>query len=447
MNLRELTTGTVSRLTSWWDYCSSGVWSDTRKGWKISVIKTLNLSVRSFLSKDVQTAACGMAYRTLLATIPALALLFAIGKGFGFVSLIQNALLDAFPAQRTAIRASFGFVDSYLNQSSEGIFVGVGILVLLWTLVSLVASVESAFNNIWGVKQGRTLWRQITDYTAMFLILPVLLISSTGISVLMSSTLQRFLPSDFVTPLTGAILDISAIVLTWLTFTAAYMLVPNTKVKFSNALIAGILAGTAYEILQWLFVSGQMYVSKYNAIYGSVAFLPLLMIWMQLVWVITLAGAVICFSSQNIFRYSFSSQISGISPDYRKKVMLSVTAVIVQDYAHNRTPRNDDSISLEYGFPVSLVTEITDQLMKAGIIYKALLNNGKGATGYIPAVDPDSISVGYVIHKLEDLGNSDFLPGFDSEFESVIKVVDDFTDRTYSDIDNILLTNLTINKQ
>ncbi|MDE6266739.1 MAG: YihY/virulence factor BrkB family protein [Muribaculaceae bacterium] len=447
MNIKELTTVIVNRLTKWWDYCSAGVWSDTRKGWKVSVIKTLNLSVRSFLSKDVQTAACGMAFRTLLATIPALALIFAIGKGFGFVSVIQKALLDAFPAQRTAIQESFVFVDSYLNQSSEGVFVGVGILVLLWTLVSLVASVEGAFNKIWGVRHGRTLWRQITDYTAMFLILPVLLISSTGISVMMSSTLQQFFPYDFVTPLTGFLLDASAVVLTWLMFTAAYMLVPNTKVKFPNALIAGILAGTAYEILQWLFVSGQMYVSKYNAIYGSVAFLPLLMIWLQLVWMITLAGAVICFSSQNIFRYSFASQISGISPDYRKKVMLAVTAVIVQDYAAKRTPRNDNDIAMDFGFPIALVTEITEKLMQAGLIYKAIINTNNGKTGYVPAIDADNISVGFVIKSLEDLGNSDFLPGFNHEFADIINVVDNFTDKTYSDIDSLLLTNLTINKK
>lgn len=447
MSLKKITSAVTQRLAAWWDYCSTGVWSDTRSGWKVSVIKTLNLSVRSFLSKDVQTAACGMAFRTLLATVPALALLFAIGSGFGFLPVLQNALFKAFPAQHTAIRESFVFVDSYLNRSSEGVFVGVGILVLLWTLVSLVASVEGAFNKIWGVKQGRTLWRQITDYSAMFLILPVLLISSTGISVMMSSTLQKFLPYDFVTPLTGLLLDASAVILTWLTFTAAYLLVPNTKVKFPNALIAGILAGSAYELLQWLFVSGQMYVSKYNAIYGSVAFLPLLMIWMQLVWMITLAGAVVCFSSQNIFRYSFSNQISEISPDYRKKVMLAVAAVIVQDYVAKRPPRDDRAIAVDFRFPISLVTEITDRLMRAGIIYKAIISGGNEPTGYVPAMNPDTISVGYVVRSLENLGTSGFIPGFDAEFGNIIKVVDSFTDKTYSDIDNLLLTNLTINKQ
>ncbi|MDE7153235.1 MAG: YihY/virulence factor BrkB family protein [Muribaculaceae bacterium] len=448
MGLKETATVITDRLTRWWNYCAYGVWSDTRTGWRVTIIKTLNLSVRSFLSKDVQTAACGMAFRTLLATIPALALIFAVGRGFGLVPVLQDALLNMFPAQRTAISESFVFVDSYLSKSSEGLFVGVGILVLLWTLVSLMSSVESAFNKIWGIKHGRTLWRQITDYTAMFLILPVLMVASTGISVVMSSTLQNLLPMDFVTPLAESLLDLSAVVLTWLTFAGAYKLVPNTKVNFGNALIAGILAGTAYEILQWLFVSGQLYVSKYNAIYGSVAFLPLLMIWMQLVWVITLAGAVICFSSQNIFRYSFSDQISEISPDYRTKVMLAVLAVIVQDYDAGRTPRDDQKIALDYKFPLSLVSEITDRLVRANIIYKALIDgDNKGQTGFVPAVEPEKITVGFTMRRLEQLGSSDFIPDFGNEFATVVETVDTIKDKQYDETDKIHLTNLTINKQ
>lgn len=448
MGIKETSNVIARRLTRWWVYCSQGVWTDTRTGWRVTVIKTLNLSVRSFLSKDVQTAACGMAFRTLLATIPALALIFAIGRGFGLVPVLQDALLRMFPAQRTAISESFVFVDSYLSRSSEGVFLGVGILVLLWTLVSLVASVENEFNKIWGIKHGRTLWRQVTDYTAMFLILPVLLVASTGISVVMSSTLQSFLPMEFVTPLAESLLDISAVVLTWLTFAGVYKLVPNTKVRFGNALIAGILAGTAYEILQWLFVSGQLYVSKYNAIYGSVAFLPLLMIWMQLVWVITLAGAVICFSSQNIFRYSFSDQISEISPDYRTKVTLSVLAVIVQDYVAGREPRDDYRIALDYKFPLTLVTGITDRLTRANIIYKALLDGGKESrTGFVPAVEPEKITVGFTMERLRQLGSSDFIADFSKEFGTVIETVDNINSRQHAETDKILLTNLTINKQ
>ena len=73
-----------ARILVWWEYCSSGVWRDTRQDWKVSVVKTLNIVIRSFLDRDIQSTACALTYRTLLAIVPALAILFAIGRGFGF---------------------------------------------------------------------------------------------------------------------------------------------------------------------------------------------------------------------------------------------------------------------------------------------------------------------------------------------------------------------------
>lgn len=274
----------------------------------------------------------------LLAIVPALALLFAIGRGFGFQNILTTQLFGYFPSQQKALEAAFRFVDAYLAQASEGIFVGVGILFLLWTLISLVSSVEDAFNKIWGVKYGRSLWRKITDYTAIFLILPVLMICSSGLSIFMSTTLQEAVPLKFMSPAISVILDCATIVLTWLFFTGVYMLIPNTTVKFKNALMSGILAGVAFQVLQWLFVTGQLYVSKYNAIYGGFAFLPLLLIWMQLVWVICLSGAVLCYSSQNIFRFSFTSEVTDISALYRRKITLAIMAVVAKRFKMGLQP-------------------------------------------------------------------------------------------------------------
>ncbi|MDE5635564.1 MAG: YihY/virulence factor BrkB family protein, partial [Muribaculaceae bacterium] len=289
--------GLVSRLTGWamrqWKYCSEGVWSDTRRSWLINVIKTVNLSVRSFLDRDLQSQAAALTFKTLLAIVPALALIFAIGKGFGIQGGIQSQLYSYFPAQTQALDKAFTFVDSYIASSNEGMFVGIGIVFLLYTLISLLGSVEDSFNLIWGIRQGRTIGRKITDYTAILLILPVLLICSSGITVFMSSMLQAALPYQAITPVIQYVVDFVGVILGWLFFAGAYMLVPNTHVKFRNALVAGILAGTAYVILQWLFVSGQIYVTRYTAIYGSFAFLPLLLLWLQLEWHITLAGGVL----------------------------------------------------------------------------------------------------------------------------------------------------------
>ena len=266
-----------------WQYGSSGVWTERANTMKVKLIKTINLSVRSFLSADIQSQACAMTYRTVLAIVPALAMLFALGRGFGLQKLIENELYSIFHAQHEAISHMMSYVDSYLKQASEGVFVGIGILFLLWTLISLVSNVEDSFNSIWGVKNGRSMWRKVTDYTSMLLILPVLLICAGGLNVLMSSTLNAIFHFEFLTPVVSLLLEFGSWLFTWLFFTAVYMLVPNVKVRFLNAFIAGVFAGTGFMILQWIFVTGQMYVAKYNAIFGSLSFIPLMLIWLQLV--------------------------------------------------------------------------------------------------------------------------------------------------------------------
>ncbi|MDE6428128.1 MAG: YihY/virulence factor BrkB family protein, partial [Muribaculaceae bacterium] len=319
-----------------WEYATVGVWHDRRNSLFVRAVKTVNLTVKSFLSTDLQSTACALTYRLILALVPALALIFAIGRGFGFQNLLESQLFNYFPSQRQALETGIKFVDSYLAQASEGIFVGVGIVVLLWTLISLIGAVEDAFNQIWGVKHGRTIWRKITDYTAIFLILPVLMVCGSGLTAFMSSSVENYLP--FMTPVVSVALDLASVLLIWFFFTGVYMLIPNTKVKFKNAFPAGIMAGIAFQVLQWLFVSGQIYVSKYNAIYGGFAFLPLLLIWLQLVWLFTLSGALICYAAQSVTDYALESDVFGISFNYRTRIGLGILAVVNRRYQEGLKP-------------------------------------------------------------------------------------------------------------
>ncbi len=446
------TNGTTSRLVrlknraiGFWEYCTHGVWLDSRKKWWISVVKTLNITVKSFLSTDIQSQACAMTYRTMLALVPALALLVAIGRGFGSQAVLTNELYRLFPGHKTAVEQAMVFVDSYLNQASEGIFVGVGIVFLLWTLISLMSNVEDAFNLIWNVKEGRSIWRKITDYTAMFLILPVLMICGSGLSILVSSTINTIFDFSFMTPFITAVFEIGSYVFTWFFFTAVFMLIPNTKVRFYNALIAGVFTGTAFMILQWLFVSGQLYVSKYNAIYGSFSFLPLLLIWMQLVWVICLSGALICYASQNIFQFSFSDQINAISVRYKEKVTLAVAAVIVKEFSANRPAVESDWIVRTYGFPSRLVTDIIDVLMRIGVVSRVVLDRQRQQYAYAPALNPDTITVADLRTRLRTYGMAGFIPEFRNNFPGVVATIENMDKTVDSVYSKLLLKDIEIN--
>ncbi len=432
----------ISRCMNLWTYLNTGIWSDPRRKWWINVLRTLNLSVNSFLNRDIQTQACAMTYRTMLAVVPALALLLAIGRGFGIQSVFQEELYRLFPAQKVAISYAMNFVDSYLSQASEGIFLGVGIVFLLYTLISLLGNVEDTFNLIWGQKTGRSIWRKISDYTAMLLILPVLMLCASGISLLLSSTLNAIFHFEFMTPVISLLLEAASWAMTFLFFAAVYMLIPNTKVKFFNALISGVFAGTGFLILQWLFVNGTLYVTKYNAIYGSFAFLPLMLLWMQLAWVICLAGAVICYSSQNVFAFSLDREVTGISDRYQAMVSLAISAIVTRRFIDGSGPATARDLMNYYDLPARLVTGITDRLCTAGIFNRVLIPEEKEVYGFQLAVDPSTFTVGALASRLYTLGNKDFIPDFRSRFPGVISAFAKIESNFLQVSDSMLISSL-----
>lgn len=410
----------VAKVMAWWRYVSVGVWRDQRRTWKVNTVKTINLSVRSFLSSDLQSQACALTYSTLLAIVPALALLFAIGRGFGFQDLLKQQLYSYFPSQRSALDAAFNFVDSYLAQASEGIFVGVGIVFLLWTMISLLSNVETSFNSIWRVRQGRTFMRKITDYLAILLVLPVLMICGSGLSILMSTALRNLLPYEWSGSAVTLILDCASYVITWVFFAAAYMLIPNAKVKPLSAMISGVVVGTAFQVLQWLFLTGQLYVSKYNAIYGSFSFLPLMLIWLQLVWLITLIGGVLCYASQNIGQFNFSDDVDNISLDYRRSVILVIMAIICKRFVQQKRPLNSSEIAQTYNLPAKLVTRLVLDLHRVKLISFIAAPGELLEHPLQPAVDVSGLTVGEVIRRLQTDGASNFIPDFSSHYAQII---------------------------
>lgn len=386
-------------------------------------MKTVNLSVSSFMDKNLQQKACALTYSTILTIVPILAMIFAIGRGFGFQNIIQSELFKFFPSQREALTNALTFVDSYLEQSSQGLFLGIGVVFLLWSLISLLGNVEEAFNHIWGEKKNRSIYRKLTDYTAIFILLPVLMVCSSGISIFISVSMS----GTVFSPIVGFILDLAPLILIWAFFTGTYILVPNTRVKFTSAMIPGILCGTAFYFLQWLFVTGQIYVSKYNAIYGSFAFLPLLLIWMQLSWLICLSGVVISYSSQNIFRFSFQGDIENISQDYREEISILVLGIIVKRFClvqkSNKAYSKAD-LSENYGLPIRLVGKVVDKLVKVNLL-ATVVGDKDREFAYLPAFDVEQMTVEGVCQRLRGSGKTGFIKDFDKRFAKARAIIGD----------------------
>lgn len=432
----------INKLRYIANYSWTGVWKETRDSAGIRTLKVVNLSVRSFFDRDLQDKSMSLTYSTVLAIVPALALLFAIGRGFGFQNLLEDELYKSFPAQKEGIQFALKFVDSYLAEASQGIFVGIGIIFLLWTLISLLSNIEEAFNTIWDVKRDRSMYQKVTDYIAICLMVPILMICSSGVSIFMSATVQNNIYFSFLSPLVNIALEALPVFLAWVAFTLSYFLIPNTKVKFQYAAISGAVCAIIFQILQLLFVNGQIYVSKYNAIYGSFAFLPLLLIWLQFSWLILLFGCVLTYSLQNVLSYNFLGNLSKMSENYSRKVTIILSAAIVGRFREGKTPLTRSQLSFYYDIPIRVTTNICEELYKAKLINYVMLPDDK--VGVAPASETDSLTVGELLQRLDAVGDHDFIPCFSIIYRQILDKIDSWLNKSYDCMRDQLIRDIVL---
>ncbi len=433
---------TIDKLSAAIKYCVSGVWDDPRRTTKVRLVRTLNLSVNSFLDRGLQIKSMALTYSTILSLVPALALLVAIGRGFGLQNSLQEQLFNFFPSQKQAISAALGFVDSYLNEATQGVFVGIGLIFLLWTVISLLSYIEDAFNTIWDVQKERSIFQKITDYIAICLLIPILMICSSGVSIFMSTTIQDNLHLPFLTPLVNISLEAAPVVLCWLAFSLSFLLIPNTKVSIKYAAISGAICAVAFQILQMLFLNGQIYVSKYNAIYGSFAFLPLMLIWLQFSWLLILSGCVLTYSLQNVFTFNFNGNSNSLSINGVHSIALIVMAVISKRFINQEKPLTMVEIASEYNLPIRVVTRIIEKLHKAGLIYTVKLKDG--VDGETPALEVKDLTVGEFFKRFDNEGTNEFIPDFENIFAEMMAITDPLTQKCYDEFSTLILHEIPL---
>ncbi len=383
-----------------------------------NIVKTIILAVRRFTTDRLTDKASALTYSTLLSIVPLLAILFAIARGFGFDNMMEEQIRSSLSSQETATGTILGFVDSYLKQTKSGIFVGVGLVLLLWTVVNLTANIELTFNNIWQVKKQRTLYRKITDYFSMFLLLPILIVVSGGLSIFTSTMLKSMESFVMLAPILKFMVRTIPFALTWLMFTALFIFIPNTKVKFKHALISGIIAGTAYQAFQFLYINGQISVTKYNAIYGSFAAIPLFLLWLQISWTIILFGAELTYAGQNIKNFNFEKDTKNISRRYRDFISILIMSLICKRFEKGEKPYSAEEISLEYKIPIRLTHQILSLLQEINLIHEVAEDTKSENILYQPSIDINKINIELLLNRIDTNGSEDFKIDKDNEFGS-----------------------------
>jgi len=422
-----------------WRITDFEISSKQKKGYNL--MKIISLVIRRFSEDNLSDKASALTYSTLLSLVPMLAVLLSIARGFGFNNIVESQLFDNFPGQREILAKAFDFVNSYLEQTKEGLFVGLGLILLLYTVFNLISGIEDNFNMIWQVKNGRPYFRKFTDYFSVLLLMPVFLVFTSGLSVFVSTMFDTIDQYEVLTPVYQIFLQLTPYFVSILAFTFLYLFMPNTKVQFKHALYAGIFAGSAFLLFQNLYISGQIWVSKYNAIYGSFAFLPLLLLWLQLSWLICLIGAEFSFASQNIRTFSFEADSKKITRRYYDFVILTIASLIIKRFEKGHPPYTADEISVNFKIPIRLTHRLIFDLLELGIVNEVKENDDR-QTHYQPALDINKITVGYLFQKIDTIGSEKFKIDKDMEFRSAWETVLKTRENLISTSSNILLKDL-----
>ena len=312
-----------------------------------------------------------------------------------------------------------------------GFIAGLGLLILFYTIIKILSHIENALNDIWGIKKPRSLGRKITDYLSVMLIGPVLFFTSSTMTVFISSRVQQIVEGTsalrVVSPGISFLLQFLPYMALWILFSFVYIFIPNTKIKWSSGILGGIIAGTLYHLFQFFYISLQIGVAKYNAVYGGFAALPLFFIWMQTGWLIVLFGAEIAFAHQNVETYEFEQECLTVSHAFKRLLSLRILHLLIRAFAMGRKPYTGGQIAHELEMPIRLVNEILFDLTASGFAIEVKADEGK-ETAYEPARDPDTLTIKNVIETLEQHGSADIPVAQTAELTQLSETLRAFSD-------------------
>lgn len=398
------------RLQDIYKFLTVGIWSvgkddvPSMRFLFYSILKKLLLAIEFTTTKRITSAAAALTYSTLLAIVPIFAVVFGIARGFGFNKYIELWFRESFSSQPQVAEIIIGFVNSYLVHTKSGLFLGIGLLFMLFTVMMLISNIERTFNDIWQVKKPRSVFRTITDYTSMLLLVPIVIVITSGISIFFATIFKEIEDTMVIGSLAQFFLQLMPYAIMSGVFIALYLFMPNTKVKVGCAIVPGILAGVAMQGLQLFYINSQIWVSSYNAIYGSFAALPLFMLWVQISWLICLFGAELCYASQNMDDYAFKAKTEDLSHRYKTLLCLVISSRICHRFSEGGKPYSALKLKLDTGIPIRIVNDLLYELVQIGVLTEIQGGDKDGESLYQPAECLSRLSVGTLIDRLEAHG-------------------------------------------
>lgn len=358
---------------------------------------------RGLQEHDTFVRSAALTFYTLTSLVPIAAVIFAVVKGFGRTDSLLENLYGLFPQSPEIVDHLVAFAENALARTQGGVMAAIALVLLFVSVASVCRSIENAFNNIWEVKNERGILRQLPAYIAIVVVMPLLWIV---MSALGGYARELFGFDDGW----GALLltRMTSMAIAWGMFALFYYVVPNTEVRLTSALKAGIVAGTAFLLFQWGYFYLQRLMTSYNVIYGSFAALPLLLLWLHTSWQILLGGGDLSFAYQNVSRYKEERASMHVSPDQRRKILLAAMTVVVRRFCHPGGTTSAEEIRERLDLPLRIVTDVLNQLVAAGLLVEVRDGEDDRRVAFSPARDIAGMTLCDVMERVERTGQARF---------------------------------------
>lgn len=366
----------------------------------ITIFRWSRLLVRSFLANNCPQRAAALSYTTILSLVPFFALAFALLKGFGVPNKLAPIILEQVAA---GSQETVGKILTYINNTNMKSLGVIGLATLILTVLSLLSDIEEAFNAIWGVKETRPWARKFSDYLSVVMSGPLLLIAATSITTTLQSqvVVKELIALNYIGPVIYKAFLFIPYLSIWVALVFLYLFMPNTRVRFSSALIGGMLAGALWQGAQWAYIHLQISVASYNAIYGTLAVLPVFMVWIYSSWVIVLLGVEIVYAHQHHALLQ-GGPLPALSDRQHTALCLSLAAAAARRFAGTEPAPTDEILADEVGVPLLQARELLNVLITTGI----LVRTAGAQPTYLPAHDPGTLWVSDLIQTIANAGSS-----------------------------------------
>ena len=380
------------------------------KAFFVKYLRIMLLAAQGFFRDHCQKTASVLTYYSLLNVVPVVAVAFAISKGFGLEKMIEKQILQM--AEKANWQADItsqilAFSHNLLDQAKGGLIAGVGVVLLLWTVISILGKIEESLNDIWEVKKSRTLVRKFSDYIAMMVFAPVLMIIASSATVLVASQVkvivQKIAFLGVFSSVIFFLLNLLPYVSIWILLTMLYLVMPNTRIPLRSAIVGGIFAGTITQVVQWLYIKFQIGAASYGAIYGSFAALPLFLGMLQMSWMIVLFGAEISHANEHYETFGFQPDYSRASFSSKRLFTLKIFHLVTKKFSQGEKALNAIQIAELLEIPVRFVRQLLQELIDVGLVVETT-SGTKHQVTFQPGRTIENLTVKEVLDAYERRG-------------------------------------------